>query len=457
MSGVRLGLATLAAFVALGAAAPAHASVPMPWCGSASTVDRLPDATPGYAVHVLYVRAPGTPDRLAEVAPRLVGDAAAIEAWWRGDDATRSPRFDLFVAPECTTPLGSLDITSVQLPRAITSIEGAFTELRSTLAELGFRQAEKAYLVYFDGPTGQSGAERVCGQGAAPGFNRSGIAVVYLDSCGADDGDSLRPVVAVHELVHVLGAVSTRAPNHCERGHVCDFEQDLMRSFLSDAELESLVLDAGRNDYYGHGGTWLDVQDSLFLERLDSPDLTPPAAPQSIRVGDDPNGLVRISWPAAQDDVGPVSYRVYENGDFVRELTSTSMVLLPTTTGIVAYSVRAADPVGHLSPIVSGRFLAGVGMVDEQGRLVRDTVRPPSVSRVTVKRTKKTVALSWPAVRDAGGVRGYRVRIGSKTVTVPKPAITIARSNLRGPVSITAIDRAGNAGRAVGIALSRLR
>ena len=454
---MRLGLATLAAFVALGAAAPAHASVPMPWCGSATTVDRLPDATPGYAVHVLYVRSPGTADRLAAMAPRLVGDAAAIETWWRGDDATRSPRFDLFGAPECTSPFGTLDITSVELPRPITSIGSAFTELRTTLFDLGFRQAEKAYLVYFDGPTGQSGAERVCGQGAAPSFSRPGIAIVYLDSCGADSSDTLRPVVAVHELVHVLGAVSISAPHHCERGHVCDFDQDLMRAFLSSSELESLVLDSGRDDYYGHGGTWLDVQDSLFLERLDSSDLTPPAGPRSIRIGDDPGGLIRISWPASEDDVGPVSYRVYENGVFVRELASTSMLLLPTTRGIGLYSVRAADPVGHLSPIVSGRFLAGVGMVDEQGRLVRDTVRPPSVSRVTVKRTKTSVALSWPAVRDAGGLRGYRVRIGSRTVIARKPAITILRSRLRAPVSITAIDRAGNAGPALGIALSRLR
>ena len=457
MSRVRLALAALAAFVALGAAAPAHASVPMPWCGTASAVDRLPDATPGYAVHVLYVRSPGAADRLAELAPRFVGDAAAIETWWRGDDATRSPRFDFFAAPECTSPFGTLDITSVQLPRPLASIEGAFTELRATLFELGFRQAEKAYLVYFDGPTGQSGNERICGQGAAPSFSRSGIAVVYLDSCGADTGDTLRPVVAVHELVHVLGAVSSSAPHHCERGHVCDFPQDLMQAFLSSSELESLQLDSGRDDYYGHSGSWLDLQDSLFLERLDSNDLTPPGTPGSLRIGDAPNGLVRMSWAASLDDVGPVAYRVYQDGEFVREVAATSVQLVPVTPGAALYSVRAADAVGHLSPLVSGRFLPRVGMVDEQGRLVRDTVRPPTIARVTIKRTKAKVSLTWPAVRDAGGIRGYRVRIGARTVTVTRPTITIALARLRAPVSITAVDRAGNASSPLGIPLSRLR
>jgi hypothetical protein len=454
---VRAGLATLAAFVALGAATPAHASTPMPWCGTASAVDRLPDATPGYAFHILYVRPPGAADRLGELAPHFVGDAAAIEAWWRGDDAARSPRFDFFAAPGCTSPFGPLDITSVQLPRGVSSAESGFADIRSMVVELGFREAEKAYLVYYDGPTGQTGEERICGAGAAPSFSRPGIAVVFLDSCGATENDLLRPVVAVHELVHVLGAVSTAAPHHCERGHVCDFDLDLMRAFLSGSDLEALVLDSGRDDYYGHSGAWNDVQDSLFLERLDSSDLTPPDAPQALRIGDDRNGLVRISWGASPDDVGPVSYRVYENGSFVRELAQTSMTLLPESNQAAQYSVRAADAVGHLSPLVSARFLPRVGMVDEQGRLVRDTVKPPSVSRVTIRRSATSVRLTWPAVRDAGGIGSYRVRIGTRTVVVRKPTITITRSRLRAPVSIAAVDRAGNIGPAIGIALSRLR
>ncbi|MGH3072004.1 MAG: hypothetical protein ACRDNB_07000 [Gaiellaceae bacterium] len=453
---MKLGLATVAAFAALVAAVPAHASVPVPWCGASSALD-LPDATPGYAVHVAYVRPPGGADRLGELAPRLTGDAASIDAWWRGDDATRSLRFDAFAAPGCASAFGALDITNVELPQPVSGIDSAFSELRSMVTDLGFREADKAYLVYYDGPTGQVGDERVCGQGAAPSFARSGIAIVYLDSCGGDTGDALRPIVAVHELVHVFGAVSSAAPHHCELGHVCDFPQDLMTAFLSGSELESLVLDSGRDDYYGHAGGWSDVQDSLFLERLDSPDKAPPAAPQGLRIGDDPSGLVRISWRASADDVGPVSYRVYENGTFFRELTSTSVLLLPASEGIGRYSVRAADPVGHLSPVSSGHFLAGVGMVDEQGKLIRDTVRPPSVRRVTIKRARKSVTLSWPVVRDAGGLRGYRVRIGSRTVLVRKAAITIARSRLRPPVSITAVDRAGNVGPALGIALSRLR
>jgi hypothetical protein len=459
VSEVKLGLATLAAFVALVAALPAHASTPMPWCGtSSSSVDRLPDATSAYAVHVAYVRPPNAADRFFEFAPRIVGDAAAFDTWWRGEDATRTLRFDLFPAPGCASSFGALDISNIQLPRSITNINSAFQEIRLQLSsDAGFHEAEKAYLIYYDGPTGQVGQEHVCGQGArASGFDLPGIAVVYLDSCGADEGDSLRPVVAVHELVHVFGAVERAAPSACQSGHVCDFKLDLMGAVLSGEELEAHVLDSGRNDYYGHGGSWGDVQDSTFLERLDSPDRTPPTLPEGLRVGDDPTGFVRFSWHPSTDDVGPVAYRIYQDTRFVRQVTTTT-VLLPDTDDLTLYSVRATDTVGRLSAPVSARFSPRAGMVDEQGRLIRDTVRPPAIGRVTIKRTPRVAVLSWPAARDAGGLRAYRVRIGLRTLTVHKPTITITRARVSGPVSIAAIDRAGNIGPSLVVARARVR
>ena len=218
LSVVKRLLVGLAALAALGAAAPAHASTPLPWCGTdSSAVDRQPDATLGFAVHVAYVRAPGEPDRFAEFAPKIVGDVAAIEAWWRSQDATRTPRFDLFPIA-CTTPFGALDISSVELPQPVSGIARAFNEIRFLLASnAGFNEPEKIYLVYFDGSTGQTGRERVCGQGAEAGFGVPGIAVVYLDSCSVATNDVRRPVVGIHELVHVLGAVESAAPHTLRR------------------------------------------------------------------------------------------------------------------------------------------------------------------------------------------------------------------------------------------------
>ena len=456
---VKLGLATLAALVALVATAPAHASTPMPWCGTTSSAaDRLPDATPGYAVHVAYVRPADSPDRFAQWAPRIVGDIAAIDAWWRGQDPNRAPRFDLFATP-CESTFGQVDISNVTLPQSAGGIDSAFTTLRFLLAEEhGFIEAEKAYLVYYDGSTGQSSpGGAVCGQGGPRTSGLPGLAAVFLDSCGAEATDTVRPVVAVHELLHVFGAVAITASHACRGGHVCDVPEDLMTPSLSGSPLESLLLDAGRDDYYDHPGGWIDARDSLFLERLDSPDRTPPSTTSGLTAtnGNAP-GLVRLTWRPATDDVGPVSYRVYQDGGFVAATQRTSAQLSVDEDDTSAYSVRAADSVGHLGPFQTIRFTLDVGIVDARGRLVRDTVRPPGIRNVRVRRAGKSVVLSWPAVRDGGGLRGYRARVGKRTISFTKPTLTLARDRVPSSVSLVAVDRAGNVGPTITVPRAKL-
>jgi hypothetical protein len=453
-------LVGLAAVAALGWAGPAEASTPLPWCGTGSSaVDRLPDSTPGFAIHVAYVRPVGAPDRLAEWAPRIVGDVAAIDAWWRSQDTARAPRFDLFPFA-CSSPFGQLDISDVILPQLAGDIDNAFETLRFVLAEAhGFIQPEKAYLVYFDGQVDQPALEdEICGAGDTPAGGLPAIAVVFLDACAAE-WNTLRPVVAAHELGHALGAVTGSAPNTCFQGHVCDSPDDLMNSSLNGRELESHVLDAGRDDYYAHPGRWPDIQDSLFLERLDSPDRAPPSLPTRLTATDGAApGLIRVSWRPSTDDVGPIAYRVYQDGRLVAVTTSMSALLgVSGESETSAYTVRASDSVGHLSQPLTIRFRLGLGVVDARGNLVRDTVRPPAVTSVSVRRAATVVVLSWPAVRDPGGVRAYRVKIGARTLSVKRPTVTLSLARLRTAVSLAAVDRGGNVGPATLVPLRRLR
>ncbi len=255
-----------------------------------------------------------------------------------------------------------------------------------------------------------------------------------------------------------LGAVAIGAPHVCRGGHVCDVPEDLMTASLSGNPLEALVLDAGRDDYYDHPGGWPDARDSLFLERLDSPDRAPPSPTAGLTATDgNAPGLVRLTWSAATDDVGPISYRVYQDGRFVAGTPSTSAQVSVDEDDTSAYSVRAADPVGHLGPLQTIRFRLGVGIVDGRGRLVRDTVRPPGIRNVSVRRAGKSIVLSWPAVRDGGGLRGYRARLGTRTISVTKPALTLARDRVRTSLSLVAVDRAGNVGPTITVPRARLR
>ncbi len=455
----RLACAAVLAVVAV-APATARAAGPVPWCGPSAAAADLPDVTPGYAIHVVYAFSADGSDRFAEWAPRIAGDVAEIDAWWRADDPGRALRFDLAAFP-CASTFGQLDISRVQLTDTeaqLTAFATAFARITSALPlpPFGFASADKKYLVYFDGPNDQGSGSQTCGQGRR-GYADGGAesyAVVYVRTCNMEADDAFRAFVAAHELLHSLNALPSGGPPHACPGddaHPCDSVADVLTgsSTYESGRLAEKHLDIGRDDYYGHGGSWWDVQDSLFLERLDSPDRAAPSDVVGLTATSS-GSVVTLRWQAASDDSGAVTYRAYRDGRLVqRELTTLS-----ATDGAAqhaetyAYSVRAADAVGHLGPPATIRFTVGLGIVDAAGKLVRDTVRPGAIPRVTVVWKGDVVTMTWGAATDPGGLKGYRITVGGRVLASPaKRSIVLSRKKLVGKrVEIAAVDRAGNVG-----------
>ena len=166
----------------------------------------------------------------------------------------------------------------------------------------GFSSPFKKYLVYYDGPRDEEG---VCGIADGNPFAATSFAQVYLQSCFRDVGTGrVAAITAAHELVHTLGAVPAGAPHACFEtgGHVCDRVDDLMYPSIEDTSLEAVVLDPGRDDYYGHPGSWFDLQDSFWLSRLDAPQhslsvaVTGPGRVASELPGIDCPGACSIAW-----------------------------------------------------------------------------------------------------------------------------------------------------------------
>jgi hypothetical protein len=232
------------------------------WCGTPAQQDLAPNVTAGNAVHWIYaIPADGT-DRFSTFANTMQTDAELIDAWWRGQDSTRTPRDDLARFP-CGT---QLDLSSVRLTLPASRLDngGRFEEIVDGIVEAGFRSTFVKYVVYYDGAISEQG---LCGQGGSDttGF---GVAVVFTRSCSG----IATSVVAAHELLHTLGAVPVGAPHDCpppNNGHTCDTKSDIMYPFVSPVPLSSEILDPGRDDYYGHSGSWPDVQDSRWLLQLD--------------------------------------------------------------------------------------------------------------------------------------------------------------------------------------------
>jgi hypothetical protein len=233
------------------------------WCGTSAPADREPQVVAGHNVHAVYAIAADGADNTAAIAQALQNDAEAIDVWWRAQDATRSPRFDLFPFP-CGPQLDLAVVRVGASSAQLRSLEGRFRTIEAAVRTAGLDTQFVKYLVYYDGPVDGD----VCGQGSGSPEG-SGIAVVYTTACAGVPSAA----TAAHELVHALGAMSGGMPPHeCpdSPGHICDTRADLMYPDTIGEGLSDLQLDPGRDDYYGHAAAWFDVQDSRWLRRLDA-------------------------------------------------------------------------------------------------------------------------------------------------------------------------------------------
>jgi hypothetical protein len=272
-------LALAVGAAALGLARPAGAAVtPVTWCGTDEvSANRLPNLEVSSArqIRVVYAIPAEGVDNFAQDASPITTDVAAIDAWWRGQDPARTPRFDLYPFPGCMTAFGGLDLGFVRLQRSGSDyVDASSVKLELLATDLGNSTPDSVKtFVYYDGPIADP---QVCGTSFTSPMSGGplGFSFVFLQSdCYADlgQGGGLARVAA-HELIHDLGAVSPAAPNDClppNGGHVCDTATDIMYPYTYDGDtLGTAVLDVGRDDYYGHTGVWWDVQDSPWLTHL---------------------------------------------------------------------------------------------------------------------------------------------------------------------------------------------
>jgi hypothetical protein len=256
---VALAVAAVAGLtVAAGAAQAANAARSATWCGTTTTQDRPPALT-GRSIRVIYAYPSDGGDRSARLAPQLSADVDAIDAWWLAQDPAREPRFDR-VAFACgpQADILTLRLSDTAATLQSSAVRGDRIEAQAT-ATTGRSPYEKL-LVYYDGPVDDAD---LCGEGAGtPGGE--GVAMVYLGACT----DIPSANIAAHELLHSFGALPAGAPHACPEtpGHPCDSETDVLYPFaVPGTTLASLVLDVGRDDYYGHAGGWPDLQDSPWL------------------------------------------------------------------------------------------------------------------------------------------------------------------------------------------------
>jgi hypothetical protein len=437
--------------VALASAAGAGAA-PLQWCGTGEPSTDLPDAVSAIEWHIVYAIPAGGQDRFGYFAPRIAGDVAAVSNWWVGQDATRRPRYDVIDAPGCPTEFQRVDISVAHLPH--TNAEESARQIEADLEAQGFSSEDKGYLVYYDGSLNTSDEYGICGQGGVADGPWA-YSILYLQACFQVTSDDYRSETAAHEMVHGMGAVTSKAPHYCDGGHVCDSPNDLMKAIANEGDtLGSAALDVGRDDYYGHTGAWYDVQDSGLLYRLD---LTLPPAPPVTATATSVGSAVQVKWHATPPESG-IYYRVYgTDGKLIQTEPSTSITANGEVGQTLTWTIRTEDNGGFLGPATTLRFKVGFGIVDASGALLHDTVAPGGVSGLSAKRSGAQVVVRWQAVADPLGLRGYRISApGMRAVVVKATTTRLPLSGVKGKtLSVAAVDLAGNVGTAVTVRVPR--
>lgn len=200
---------------------------------------------------IYAVPAGATPD--SSVVPAIRHELDLVNAWFADQTDGREPRFQRLAD-------GSIDV-------AVLTLNATAAEIASSG---GWRVAEEL-TARGHRPEGVAIVAYVEATGSGCGSTMEDVAVLWMPAC--DIRPSTQSVafpanatyLAAHEMVHAFGAVPPCAPNYDAGSHVGDDSRDVLYQGPDGRDWENLMLDPGRDDYYGHGRSdCLDISDSLL-------------------------------------------------------------------------------------------------------------------------------------------------------------------------------------------------
>lgn len=241
-----------ASFEAVSASVALEVSEPVP-----RSTENRPDDFPGPQVHAVYALPSDGEDENLDRYGDIATSFEAIQNYLREQLGYRL-RLDTFG--------GELDVTFLRMPFTNQEGDGVGGSLVHRLIEeadaaLGY-DPDRMYAIYYGGRV-----TALCG--SAPLGGRGGAVYVHREGCSnsrpgrSPDEASTYEAVMVHELFHAFGAVPDCARNAGNGAHVVDDPTDVMFAGVDRGTRDQAVIDAGRDDYFGHGrADCLDLADT---------------------------------------------------------------------------------------------------------------------------------------------------------------------------------------------------
>lgn len=208
-------------------------------------------------VKLVYALPSDGTDRGFDTTGTIHRTISSGQRWLSSQTGGRYIRYDAFD--------GGLDIVLARLPRTDAAYFGYGLFIRDSIEKdlraAGWNQSNVLLLVYYDGRQ----ADR-CGGSAWPPVLPGNVTALYLKGlptaplpCGNNpfaatptSTPTYWEFAAVHEMFHILGIVSTAAPNHALSGHVGNDPTDLM--YAGSLPWRPATVDLTKTNYYNATG-----------------------------------------------------------------------------------------------------------------------------------------------------------------------------------------------------------
>jgi glucose/arabinose dehydrogenase len=153
-------------------------------------------------------------------------------------------------------------------------------------------------------------------------------------------------------------------------------------------------------------------------------DAKPPTAPANPRVSNLVCDAVTFAWDAATDDVGVTAYDIYHDGQFIKQVSGTTLSDRVTVVPGVKWGmyVNARDAAGNVSQASDTVTIA-------VPQCAPDTVPPTAPTGLSGVADGTTANLTWTSSTDDVGVRAYDIyrdgaKVGSVTGAGSNPPAT---------------------------------
>jgi hypothetical protein len=221
-----------------------------------STTERV-DVTAASQIKLMYVLPSDGVDRGLDTNGTIHRTISSGQRWLASQTGGRYIRYDVFN--------GGLDIVFVRAPRTDAAYYsyGAqiLDSLQKDLNAAGWNRAQVLNLLYYDGRH----IDR-CGSAVWPPNVPGNTGAIYLKGAPtatlpcAGNAFAASPTaapgyldfIAQHEIFHMLGIVSTAAPNHALAGHVGNDPTDLM--YAGTLPWRPATVDVTKTNYYSATG-----------------------------------------------------------------------------------------------------------------------------------------------------------------------------------------------------------